>query len=324
MAAGSNKPAEQAHGERFDVATREGGALAARAWGERGRPVVLLVHGYPDTSRVWQDVAPALARDYFVVAYDVRGAGESFAPRGLAAYSLARLADDLVRVADAVSPQSPVHLVGHDWGSILSWEAVTDPALARRFASFTSISGPCLDHVGFWLRRRRLQSAARQARRSWYVAAFHLPLAAPLAWRLLGRYWPWLLQRLEGAPAAAEPTRAATGARGVALYRANMLARLLRPRERRSTVPVQTVIPTKDPFVSVSLADCAAPWVARRRRVEIDAGHWLPLSHGAWLAATVHEFIALAEAGEVPVAASKSEPGRTTAINLSQTTEVSP
>ena len=51
-------------------------------------------------------------------------------------------------VVDAVSPERPVHLVGHDWGSIQAWAAVTDPSLGDRFASFTSMSGPSLDHVG--------------------------------------------------------------------------------------------------------------------------------------------------------------------------------
>ena len=47
-----------------------------------------------------------------------------------------------------------VHLVGHDWGSLQGWEAVTTDHMAGRIASFTSMSGPCLDHAGWWIRDR--------------------------------------------------------------------------------------------------------------------------------------------------------------------------
>ncbi len=56
--------------------------LAVRTWGDPAHPTVVLVHGYPDNSEVWHAMAPQLARDYYVVAYDVRGAGRSSAPKG--------------------------------------------------------------------------------------------------------------------------------------------------------------------------------------------------------------------------------------------------
>ncbi|MFP4596292.1 alpha/beta fold hydrolase, partial [Ralstonia sp.] len=53
--------------------------LAVKTWGDPARPTVVLVHGYPDNSEVWHEMAPLLARDYYVIAYDVRGAGQSSA-----------------------------------------------------------------------------------------------------------------------------------------------------------------------------------------------------------------------------------------------------
>jgi hypothetical protein len=49
----------------------------------------------------------------------------------------------------------PFHLIGYDWGSIQSWKAVTDPLLAGRIASFTSISRLCLDYAALALRHAR-------------------------------------------------------------------------------------------------------------------------------------------------------------------------
>lgn len=304
----------QRTGKALQVAV-EGGALAGRATGPANAPVVLLVHGYPDTRRVWRLTTQRLAHNHRVVSYDVRGAGDSYAPRRLGDYALPCLTADLGAVADAVSPDRPVHLVGHDWGAIQGWEAVTDPALAHRFASFTAIAGPCLDHVGHWFRERLAagdwRAPAEQFRRSWYIGAFQVPWLPSLAWRLaLGRRWPSLLESLENIRTRPDPAQAATGRRGTALYRANMLPRLLHPGERRTEVPVQTVLPTRDRFVGPALMDSAAPWIGRRRRLEVDAGHWLPLSHPDWLAARIGEFAAQADTGTVPTAAACNDIGR--------------
>ena len=102
--------------------------------GERG-PVVVFVHGYPDTHAVWLSVIARLSGGFRCVAYDVRGAGESTAPASTEGYHVRHLVSDLVAVIDAVSPARPAHLVGHDWGSVQTWESVllasTDDATAR-------------------------------------------------------------------------------------------------------------------------------------------------------------------------------------------------
>ncbi len=129
--------------------------LAVTERGDPAHSTVLLVHGFPDTSVVWEPLALILAERFHVVTYDVRGAGHSDIPANRADYALPLLVDDLAAVADAVSPAKPVHLVAHDWGSIQGWEAVTEDRLAGRFASYTSISGPPLDHAALWARRHR-------------------------------------------------------------------------------------------------------------------------------------------------------------------------
>lgn len=261
---------------------RNGINLAARHCGNPNGATVVLVHGYPDNSEVWEPLAAHLAGDYQVVVYDVRGAGASSAPKGLAAYRLTELCADLFAIIDAFSPHRPVHLVAHDWGSIQSWEAVTEPDAQQRIASYTSLSGPCLDHVGYRLRNGgnggdRL-SSLRQAAQSWYIAAFHLPVLAPTAWKLgLANAWPAILRRTEHIDAPTNPTQSRDGAQGVALYRANMLPRLLRPRERRAQLPVQLLVALKDRYVSPSLTAVAEPWVETLCRHEMDTGHWGPL-----------------------------------------------
>ena len=161
--------------------------LAVFEGGDPDGPVVLLVHGYPDTHRMWRGVAELLADELAVVAYDTRGQGDSVTDAPDEAFTLDVLADDLLAVVDAVSPGRPVHLVGHDWGSIQAWEAVCRPGAEERIASFCAISGPNLAHVSTWVRRtlgrptpRGVLDLVGQAVSSSYVPFLASPLAPPV------------------------------------------------------------------------------------------------------------------------------------------------
>jgi NAD(P)-dependent dehydrogenase (short-subunit alcohol dehydrogenase family)/pimeloyl-ACP methyl ester carboxylesterase len=283
--------------------TSGGVPLAVFSSGSVSDPTVLLVHGYPDTHEVWSSVAASLS-GFRVVSYDVRGAGQSGKPAGLAGYHLDRLADDLFAVADAVSPDQPVHVVGHDWGSVQAWHAVTDPRAADRIASFTTISGPCLDHAAYWYRRRlsrptprHLGQVFRQAAMSWYITAFQLPLVAPFAWRHgLARRWPAMLARGEsvvawdGFPA---PTLADDAVHGISLYRANIRSRMRQPAARRTGIPVQVIALSRDHYLSESLvADDLGQWAPNLTRRTIDATHWSALTEkGAAVAGMISAFV---------------------------------
>jgi len=275
--------------------------LAVYRWraGAPDRPTVVLVHGYPDNASVWSRVAPALAGRCDVVAYDVRGAGRSSAPRRIADYRIERLNEDLAAVVDAVSPGRPVHLVGHAWGSIQSWDALAGAPSRTRFASFTTISGPSLDHAALWLRHRwRSRSHVQWARglrqlgRSWYIAMFQIPGLSALPWRLgLHARWPRMLARREGVQIDADPMRRSDGIHGVKLYRANIPGHLRRPRPQRIELPVQLIVARRDPFMIPELWDELGDWVTDLQRREVDGGHWLPLTHASELVEWIAGFV---------------------------------
>jgi pimeloyl-ACP methyl ester carboxylesterase len=140
---------------RTTVTASDGVTLAVRTYTEiEQRPTVLAIHGWPDNHHMWDGVAEHLVDRYNVVAYDVRGAGESARPAARSGYRFPQLTSDLGAVIDSLGVD-PVHLLAHDWGSIQSWAAVTDDAVKSKVASFTSISGPHLNYAGKFLRSPR-------------------------------------------------------------------------------------------------------------------------------------------------------------------------
>lgn len=262
---------------RLTIESPDGTSLAAYDHGRPDAPTIVCVHGWPDDHSLWDEVVPLLADRFHVVTYDNRGAGESDVPSGRAAYRLERLAEDLAAVCDAVSPRRPVHLVGHDWGSILAWHRVTMPGARDRIASFTSISGPDLDLAGRWMRQGG-RAAASQLLHSWYVMAFQVPVLPELAVRtgLVDRAIGLMLGDGAGRPSGDRRDQR----QGLQLYRANMLPRLARPRQRTTDVPVQVLAPQEDPAVTPALQAGAAELAATDLRVRaVPGSHWVPVSH---------------------------------------------
>lgn len=287
--------------EHRTVTTTDGLSLAVWEHGDPAHPTVVLIHGYPDTHAVWDGVVAALGDAHHVVTYDVRGAGASDVPPTRAGYDLAQLSDDLVAVVDATCPDGPVHVVGHDWGSVQAWEPVCTGALGDRLATFTSMSGPSLDHVGHWFRARRngeggsRRELLSQGLHSWYVGFFQLPVLAPLGWRRFAeRPFRRYLERVEGVGPDAQPgpSLPRDGANGVELYRQNVRARMASPNERRTDVPVLLIVPTGDRYVTTALLDDLDRHCSDLRRVDVDAKHWLPAAEPDLVAALVAEHVA--------------------------------
>jgi pimeloyl-ACP methyl ester carboxylesterase len=115
---------------------------------EQGRgPLVLLVHGFPESWYSWRHQLPALAAaGYRAVAVDVRGYGRSSRPAAVDAYRMLDLVADNVAVVEALGERSAV-VVGHDWGAtIAATSALTRPDVFRAVAllgvPYTPPGGP--------------------------------------------------------------------------------------------------------------------------------------------------------------------------------------
>lgn len=280
--------------------TVRGDGLDLAVWeGPRNGPTVVLVHGYPDTHVVWDRVVARLLPAFHCVVYDVRGSGASQLPADREGYRLEHLRADLAAVIDVVSPDQPVHLVGHDWGSLQCWDAVvrmdSEPRLAGRIATYTTISGPCLDHVralrrsaqrGGWRRRRE---ALSQLRHSWYVFAFQVPVLPEVVLRRVNRR---VLRRRDPASLHFAATLPDDATNGVNLYRANILAdRPPVPGGPYTDLPVQLIVPLRDRYVTPVLFRDLHRFAPHLTRVDLDAGHWAPYTRAEEVAEHVASFV---------------------------------
>jgi pimeloyl-ACP methyl ester carboxylesterase len=133
--------------------------------GAPGDPPVVLLHGFPEFWYGWRHQLGPLAREFRVVAPDLRGYNLSDRPTGVAAYDLARLRADVIGLVDAVGPGS-ARLVGHDWGGVIAQSVARHApgAVDRLVVANAPYPG-----------RLREQFGLRQVLRSWYGLAVQLP-----------------------------------------------------------------------------------------------------------------------------------------------------
>ncbi|RAK58400.1 alpha/beta hydrolase [Phenylobacterium hankyongense] len=121
--------------------TIDAGQARLRVAVEGQGPLVILVHGFPESWFSWRhQLGPIADAGYTAAAIDVRGYGGSDKPHPVEAYSMEQLTGDVAGVADALQPDAPAILVGHDWGAPIVWNsALTRP---ERFSAVAGLSVP--------------------------------------------------------------------------------------------------------------------------------------------------------------------------------------
>jgi pimeloyl-ACP methyl ester carboxylesterase len=139
--------------------------------GDPERPLVLMLHGFPQTRYSWRHQVGALAAaGYFAVAFDQRGYSTDARPDGIPAYAARLLMDDALGVADTLG-HARFHLVGHDWGGQIAWLLAAHHP--ERLHSLTVLSRP---HPAAFAAAMRSDGA--QAERSKHHRAFLDPATA--------------------------------------------------------------------------------------------------------------------------------------------------
>ncbi len=273
-------PVEDAWRERFlDVGEVKLHAIEAGPAGPEDGPLAILLHGFPEFWYGWRrQIAPLAAAGYRVLVPDQRGYNLSDKPRGVTAYGLDRLADDVVGLVEAAGRERAL-LVGHDWGGAVAWwTAIRHPERIEKLAVLN------MPHPRVMERFVRQDPAQRK--RSAYIFLFQLP---------------WLPERRMAADDFASPAaalaktsrpgtfsedelaryRAAWSQPGavhamIQWYRAALRARPRRPESTRVRVPTLLVWGTKDRFLGSEMAGPSIERCDDGRLVLVEeAGHWV-------------------------------------------------
>lgn len=127
-------------GTRTRRVATNGVELVVTEAGERGAPLVVLAHGFPELAHSWRHQIPVLVEaGYHVLAPDQRGYGDSSHPTSVEDYDILALSDDLLGLLDDVGAEQ-AHFVGHDWGSMVVWHVAT--RVPERVGSVVGMSVP--------------------------------------------------------------------------------------------------------------------------------------------------------------------------------------
>jgi NAD(P)-dependent dehydrogenase (short-subunit alcohol dehydrogenase family)/pimeloyl-ACP methyl ester carboxylesterase len=279
--------------------------VAVYEQGNPDGPTLVMVHGWPDSHLLWDSVVPLLADRFRIVRFDNRGVGRSSVPKRVSAFRLARYADDIAAVIAATArPGEQVHMLAHDWGSAATWEYLARPEAGERIASFTSISGPSVDHLNRYIvssllrpwRPRRFVRALSQFLSFSYMAFFSIPVVAPLTVRYaVADGLRTMLKLRDGIPAERlchSPTYKTDAANALKVYGANYFRGMTKVRrDHHVDVPVQLIVNLRDQFVRPHVYDETKKWVPRLWRRDIAAGHWSPMSHPRVIARAVEQLV---------------------------------
>jgi pimeloyl-ACP methyl ester carboxylesterase len=151
---------------------------------------VLLLHGFPEFWYGWLKQIPALAAEGCrVVVPDQRGYNLSDKPRGIKAYRMQDLVNDVVGLIDRLGYER-VNLVGHDWGGIVAWTLANQHPERLHKLGILNAPHPTV-------MRKTLSRDLDQFRRSWYAMFFQLPWL-PEAW-MRGDNWRGAERALRGS-----------------------------------------------------------------------------------------------------------------------------
>lgn len=255
------------------------------------KPAVILLHGFPVTSAMWNPlIGPLRDAGYRVLALDQRGYSPGARPKEVAKYTAINLSKDVIALAEAAGIKQ-FHLIGHDWGAVVGW--VTVLRAPQQVLSWTALS---IAHPAAFT--AALENDPDQKARSRYFILFITPwlpetLFSFNDFKLLQLLWQSMSepQRTEYLKVFSEPgalTAALNWYRAMTITPANA-----QPPPEQVATPTLFIWGNKDGAVGRVAIDAQQHYMTGPyRKVELDAGHWLLTDQPREVSASVLQHLA--------------------------------
>jgi pimeloyl-ACP methyl ester carboxylesterase len=262
--------------------------------GPEDAPLVLLLHGFPDTWHCWEAQIAHLAKRFHVVAPDQRGYNLSGRPRGVRSYCIDELAGDVLALIDHYG-QKTAAVVGHDWGAALTWHlAMTAPERIRQCVPMNVPHPQVL--------KRFLKTDKVQRKRSSYMLFFQLPWLPEFLLRRNDFAKLELSLRLGSMPGSFsdedfrlyKQAWAQPGALTAMLswYRAALRYPPKTPSDKRVRIPTRIIWGERDPFLRAEMA-AASRELCDHGDLQLVSGasHWVQKDRPAEVCRLLDEFL---------------------------------
>lgn len=158
-----------------------------RVAGNEHDELVILLHGFPETSIMWKTVMPEIAsHGFYCIAPNMRGYSKNACPKGQSHYTIKKIGQDILNIADSLG-KDKFHLIGHDWGAVIGWNIAFKSR--DRILSWSAMSVPHNSAFG-----KAIKLDKDQKKRSRYIMWFLIPILPEIMirrhdFKILRRLW---------------------------------------------------------------------------------------------------------------------------------------
>jgi len=144
---------------------------------ENDKGTIFLLHGFPETSRMWSDFIKVLENEgYRIIAPDQRGYSNGARPSKVSDYTIDKLSQDIIDIANEFNINK-FHLVGHDWGSAVGWYITSN--FSDRIITWSALSVPHLDAFVY-----SMKNDSVQIKKSEYINYFNKPILPEIYFKI--------------------------------------------------------------------------------------------------------------------------------------------
>ena len=243
-----------------------------RSAGNPDDPLVMFLHGFPETSIMWSNLMEeAAAKGFYCLAPDMRGYTAGACPGSVKSYTIDKLQQDVIDIASAVKREK-FHLVAHDWGAAIGWSVVNNNP--KRIISYSALSVP---HNSAFGKAYRIDK--EQKKKSRYIGFFLLPFIPEWVLRS-GDFSKFRKLWKRSSPEELEEyltvfRRKGTIRGALNYYRAN-IGKGKGERIGKIKTPTLFIWGNRDLAISRAAAVENAPYmIGEYTFLEVDGGHWL-------------------------------------------------